>query len=196
MKRSVVIIGILLVVAFIIYRLFAGTYNSMVTADENVKGKWAKVENQYKQRMDLIPNLVNTVKGAAEFEKGTLTAVVEARASATQVKVDPDKLTPENIQKFQEAQGQLSTALGRLLMVTENYPVLKANQNFLELQATLEGTERRIAVARKDFNEAAQQFNTYIRKFPQTLLAGMFGFSPKGYFQSDKGANKAPEVKF
>ncbi|HRB38910.1 MAG TPA: LemA family protein, partial [Bacteroidia bacterium] len=154
------------------------------------------VENQYQQRMDLIPNLVNTVKGAAEFEKGTLTAVVEARASATQVKVDPDKLTPENIQKFQEAQGQLSTALGRLLMVTENYPVLKANQNFLELQATLEGTERRIAVARKDFNEAAQQFNTYIRKFPQTLLAGMFGFSPKGYFQSDKGANKAPEVKF
>ncbi|HOZ81486.1 MAG TPA: LemA family protein [Bacteroidia bacterium] len=196
MKRSVVIIGILLVVAFIIYRLFAGTYNSMVTADENVKGKWAQVENQYQQRMDLIPNLVNTVKGAAEFEKGTLTAVVEARASATQVKVDPDKLTPENIQKFQEAQGQLSTALGRLLMVTENYPVLKANQNFLELQATLEGTERRIAVARKDFNEAAQQFNTYIRKFPQTLLAGMFGFSPKGYFQSDKGANKAPEVKF
>lgn len=196
MKRSVVIIGILLVVAFIIYRLFAGTYNNMVTADENVKGKWAQVENQYQQRMDLIPNLVNTVKGAAEFEKGTLTAVVEARASATQVKVDPDKLTPENIQKFQEAQGQLSTALGRLLMVTENYPVLKANQNFLELQATLEGTERRIAVARKDFNEAAQQFNTYIRKFPQTLLAGMFGFSPKGYFQSDKGANKAPEVKF
>ncbi|HMU76382.1 MAG: LemA family protein [Bacteroidia bacterium] len=196
MKRSVVIIGILLVVAFIIYRLFAGTYNSMVTADENVKGKWAQVENQYQQRMDLIPNLVNTVKGAAEFEKGTLTAVVEARASATQVKVDPDKLTPENIQKFQEAQGQLSTALGRLLMVTENYPVLKANQNFLELQATLEGTERRIAVARKDFNEAAQQFNTYIRMFPQTLLAGMFGFSSKGYFQSDKGANKAPEVKF
>ena len=196
MKRSVVIIGIVLVVVFIIYRLFAGTYNSMVTADENVKGKWAQVENQYQQRMDLIPNLVNTVKGAAEFEKGTLTAVVEARASATQVKVDPDKLTPENIQKFQEAQGQLSTALGRLLMVTENYPVLKANQNFLELQATLEGTEIRIAVARKDFNEAAQQFNTYIRKFPQTLLAGMFGFSPKGYFQSDKGANKAPEVKF
>lgn len=196
MKRSVVIIGIVLVVVFIIYRLFAGTYNSMVTADENVKGKWAQVENQYQQRMDLIPNLVNTVKGAAEFEKGTLTAVVEARASATQVKVDPDKLTPENIQKFQEAQGQLSTALGRLLMVTENYPVLKANQNFLELQATLEGTERRIAVARKDFNEAAQQFNTYIRKFPQTLLAGMFGFSAKGYFQSEKGADKAPEVKF
>ena len=196
MKRSVVIIGIVLVVVFIIYRLFAGTYNSMVTADENVKGKWAQVENQYQQRMDLIPNLVNTVKGAAEFEKGTLTAVVEARASATQVKVDPDKLTPENIQKFQEAQGQLSTALGRLLMVTENYPVLKANQNFLELQATLEGTERRIAVARKDFNEAAQQFNTYIRMFPQTLLAGMFGFSAKGYFQSEKGADKAPEVKF
>lgn len=196
MKRSFIIIGVILLIAFIIYRLFAGTYNQMVTEDENVKNKWAQVENQYQQRMDLIPNLVNTVKGAAEFEKGTLTAVVEARASATQVKVDPSQLTPENIQKFQAAQGQLSTALGRLLMVVENYPNLKANQNFLELQATLEGTERRIAVARKDFNDAAQTFNTYIRRFPQTLLAGMFGFSQKGYFQSDKGAEKAPEVKF
>ncbi len=196
MKRSFIIIGVILLIAFIIYRLFAGTYNQMVTEDENVKNKWAQVENQYQQRMDLIPNLVNTVKGAAEFEKGTLTAVVEARASATQVKVDPSQLTPENIQKFQAAQGQLSTALGRLLMVVENYPNLKANQNFLELQATLEGTERRIAVARKDFNDAAQAFNTYIRKFPQTLLAGMFGFSQKGYFEAEKGAEKAPEVKF
>lgn len=196
MKRSIIIIGVILLIVFFIYRFFAGTYNQMVVQDENVKNKWAQVENQYQQRMDLIPNLVNTVKGAADFEKGTLTAVVEARASATQVKVDPDKLTPENIQKFQEAQGQLSTALGRLLMVTENYPNLKANQNFLELQATLEGTERRIAVARKDFNDAAQTFNTYIRRFPQTLLAGMFGFSQKGYFQADKGAEKAPEVKF
>ncbi len=196
MKRSFIIIGVILLIAFIIYRLFAGTYNQMVTEDENVKNKWAQVENQYQQRMDLIPNLVNTVKGAAEFEKGTLTAVVEARASATQVKVDPSQLTPENIQKFQAAQGQLSTALGRLLMVVENYPNLKANQNFLELQATLEGTERRIAVARKDFNDAAQAFNTYIRKFPQILLAGMFGFSQKGYFEAEKGAEKAPEVKF
>ena len=196
MKRSFIIIGVILLIVFIIYRFFAGSYNQMVSEDENVKNKWAQVENQYQQRMDLIPNLVNTVKGAAEFEKGTLTAVVEARASATQVKVDPSQLTPENIQKFQAAQGQLSTALGRLLMVVENYPNLKAHQNFLELQATLEGTERRIAVARKDFNDAAQTFNTYIRRFPQTLLAGMFGFSQKGYFQSDKGAEKAPEVKF
>jgi LemA protein len=196
MKKSFVVIGIILVVVFFLYRLFAGSYNNMVTKEENVKGKWAQVENQYQQRLDLIPNLVNTVKGAADFEKGTLTAVIEARASATQVKVDPDKLTPENIQKFQEAQGQLSTALGRLLVVTENYPNLKANQNFLELQATLEGTERRIAVARKDFNESAQDFNTYIRRFPQTMLAGMYGFSAKGYFAADKGANKAPEVKF
>ncbi|MBS1764714.1 MAG: LemA family protein [Bacteroidetes bacterium] len=196
MKRSFIIIGVILLIVFIIYRFFAGTYNQMVSEDENVKNKWAQVENQYQQRMDLIPNLVNTVKGAAEFEKGTLTAVVEARASATQVKVDPSQLTPENIEKFQAAQGQLSTALGRLLMVVENYPNLKANQNFLELQATLEGTERRIAVARKDFNDAAQSFNTYIRKFPQTLLAGMFGFREKGYFQAEKGAEKAPEVKF
>jgi LemA protein len=196
MKRSFIIIGVILLIVFIIYRFFAGTYNQMVSEDENVKNKWAQVENQYQQRMDLIPNLVNTVKGAAEFEKGTLTAVVEARASATQVKVDPSQLTPENIEKFQAAQGQLSTALGRLLMVVENYPNLKANQNFLELQATLEGTERRIAVARKDFNDAAQSFNTYIRKFPQTLLAGMFGFREKGYFQAEKGADKAPEVKF
>ena len=196
MKKSFVVIGIILVVVFMLYRLFAGSYNNMVTKEENVKGKWAQVENQYQQRLDLIPNLVNTVKGAADFEKGTLTAVIEARASATQVRVDPDKLTPENIQKFQEAQGQLSTALGRLLMVTENYPNLKANQNFLELQATLEGTERRIAVARKDFNEAAQDFNTYIRRFPQSMLSGMYGFSAKGYFEADKGANKAPEVKF
>ena len=196
MKRSYIIIGVVILLAFMLYRFFVGTQNNMVTKDENVKGKWAQVENQYQQRLDLIPNLVNTVKGAADFEKGTLTAVIEARASATQVKVDPDKLTPENIQKFQEAQGQLSTALGRLLVVTENYPNLKANQNFLELQATLEGTERRIAVARKDFNEAAQDFNTYIRRFPQTMLAGMYGFSAKGYFEADKGASKAPEVKF
>jgi LemA protein len=196
MRKGLIVLIVVAIVAFFIYRLFAGSYNNMVTKEENVKSKWAQVENQYQQRLDLIPNIVATVKGAAEFEKGTLTAVVEARASATQIKVDPNKLTPENIQKFQDAQGQLSTALGRLLMVTENYPNLKANQNFLELQATLEGTERRIAVARKDFNEAAQDFNTYIRRFPQNMLSGMFGFAAKGYFEADKGANKAPEVKF
>ena len=196
MRKGLIALIVVVVLAFIVYRIFAGTYNNMVTKEENVKGKWAQVENQYQQRLDLIPNLVSTVKGAADFEKGTLTAVIEARASATQIKVDPDQLTPENIQKFQNAQGQLSTALGRLLMVSENYPNLKANQNFLELQATLEGTERRIAVALKDFNEAAQDFNTYIRRFPQNMLSGTFGFSAKGYFEADKGANHAPEVKF
>ena len=196
MRKGLIALIVVVVLAFIVYRIFAGTYNNMVTKEENVKGKWAQVENQYQQRLDLIPNIVATVKGAADFEKGTLTAVIEARASATQIKVDPDQLTPENIQKFQNAQGQLSTALGRLLMVSENYPNLKANQNFLELQATLEGTERRIAVARKDFNEAAQDFNTYIRRFPQNMLSGTFGFSAKGYFEADKGANHAPEVKF
>lgn len=194
--RKFIIIGIVVVVLFIIYRMFAGSYNNMVTKEENVKGKWAQVETQYQQRLDLIPNLVSTVKGAAEFEKNTLTAVIEARASATQIKVDANSLTPENIQRFQQSQGQLSAALGRLMVVAEQYPQLKANQNFLELQATLEGTERRIGVARKDFNEAVQDFNTYVRRFPQNMLSGMYGFSAKGFFEADAGAEKAPKVQF
>jgi LemA protein len=196
MKRSYIIIGVLILLAFILYRFFVGTQNNMVTKDENVKGKWAQVENQYQQRLDLIPNLVSTVKGAAEFEQTTLTRVIEARASATQIKVDANSLTPENIKRFQSAQGELSAALGRLMVVSEQYPQLKANQNFLELQATLEGTERRIAVARKDFNEAVQDNNTYLRKFPQSMLAGIFGFTPKGFFEADGGADKAPKVEF
>ncbi|MEP7171042.1 MAG: LemA family protein, partial [Bacteroidota bacterium] len=148
------------------------------------------------RRMDLIPNLVNTVKGYADFEKSTLTAVIEARASATQVKVDPKNLTPEALQKFQEAQGQLGSALGRLLVVAEQYPNLKANENFLELQSQLEGTENRIAVERNKFNESAKEFNIYVRRFPQNILAGMYGFKNKAYFESDKGAEKAPQVKF
>lgn len=196
MKRSYIIIGVLILLAFLLYRFFVGTQNNMVTKDENVKGKWAQVENQYQQRLDLIPNLVATVKGVAEFEQTTLTKVIEARASATQIKVDANSLTPENIQRFQAAQGELSAALGRLMVVSEQYPQLKANQNFLELQATLEGTERRIAVARKDFNEAVQDYNTYIRKFPQSLLSGLFGFGKKGFFEADAGANKAPKVEF
>lgn len=194
--RKYLIIGIILVVLFIIYRFFAGTFNNMVTKDENVKAKWAQVETQYQQRLDLIPNLVATVKGVAEFEQTTLTKVIEARASATQINVDANSLTPENIQRFQQAQGELSAALGRLMVVSEQYPQLKANQNFLELQATLEGTERRIAVARKDFNESVQDYNVYVRRFPQSMLAGMYGFSSKGFFQSDAGAEKAPKVQF
>jgi LemA protein len=172
------------------------SYNSMVKMDENVKTKWAAVESQYQRRSDLIPNLVNTVKGAADFEKSTLTAVVEARAKATAVQVDPTKLTPESIKAFQAAQGELSSALGRLLVVTENYPNLKTNENFLGLQAQIEGTENRIQVARQDFNTSVQDFNTKIRSFPANITAKMFGFSEKGYFTAEPGSEKAPKVQF
>jgi len=171
-------------------------YNTMVQLDEQVQSQWAQVENVYQRRQDVIPNLVNTVKGAANFEKETLTQVIEARAKATSVNVDPAKLTPESIQKFQEAQGQLSSALGRLMVVTENYPELKANQNFLELQAQLEGTENRIASERRKFNEVTQTYNSKIRTFPNNLTASMFGFEKKGYFQAEAGAEKAPKVEF
>ncbi|TDG37946.1 LemA family protein [Pedobacter changchengzhani] len=171
-------------------------YNTMVKNDEDVKSKWGAVETQYQRRADLIPNLVSTVKGAAKFEQGTLTAVVEARAKATQMTVKADDLSPENIQKYQAAQGQLSQALGKLLMITENYPELKATQQFSELSAQLEGTENRITVARKDFNESVQVYNSKIRSFPTNLTAGMFGFKPKGYFASDAGAKDAPKVEF
>lgn len=172
------------------------SYNSMVTADENVKGKWGQVQTQYQRRSDLIPNLVSTVKGEANFEKGTLTEVTEARAKATSVQVDASKLTPESIQKYQEAQGQLSTALGRLLSVTENYPTLRANDAFRGLQVQLEGTENRISVARKDFNDAVQAYNSKIRSFPANITAKMFGFAEKGYFTAEPGSDKAPTVKF
>jgi LemA protein len=171
-------------------------YNSSVELDEKVKAQWGEVENQYQRRADLIPNLVNTVKGVSNFEKETLTQVIEARAKATSVQVDPTKLTPETLQKFQASQGQLSQALGRLMVVSEQYPQLKANQNFLELQAQLEGTENRITVARRDFNQAVQEYNTNIRTFPNNIFAGMFGFTAKGSFAAEAGAEKAPEVKF
>jgi len=172
------------------------SYNSMVQMDENVKAKWGAVESQYQRRADLIPNLVATVKGVANFEKSTLVDVTEARAKATSIQVDPTKLTPETIQKYQAAQGQLSTALGRLLVASENYPQLKANENFTALQAQLEGTENRINVARLDFNSSVQAYNSKIRSFPANLTAKMFGFTEKGYFQSDAGANKVPTVQF
>lgn len=171
-------------------------YNGLVSMDEQVSGKWANVETQYQRRADLIPNLVNTVKGYATHEKTTLENVVKARSEATQVKVDPTDLTPERLAQYQKAQGNVSAALGRLLMVAENYPQLKANQNFLELQSQLEGTENRITVARKDFNDAAKAYNVAIRRFPKNILAGIFGFDKKSYFESDSGAEKAPEVKF
>lgn len=171
-------------------------YNSMVKLDEDVKAKWNQVETQYQRRSDLIPNLVNTVKGAAKFEQSTLTQVTEARAKATQVTIDPDKLTPENIEKFQAAQGQVSQALSRLLMVTENYPQLKATEQFRDVSAELAGTENRIAVARKDFNESVQTYNTKVRSFPNNLMAGIFGFSQKTGFKAEAGAEKAPKVEF
>jgi len=193
MKRTVLgIVGILFLGV-----LFSGCgYNDMVKLDEDVKAKWNQVETQYQRRSDLIPNLVNTVKGAAKFEQSTLTQVVEARAKATQVTIDPDKLTPENIQKYQSAQGEVSQALGRLLMVTENYPTLTATAQFRDVSAELAGTENRIAVARKDFNEAIQTYNTKIRSFPANLTAGMFGFKQKEGFKAEAGAEKAPKVEF
>jgi LemA protein len=171
-------------------------YNQMVTQQEAVTSQWGNVETQYQRRADLIPNFVNTVKGAANFEQETLTKVIEARAKATQVTIDPTKMTAENLQQFQQAQSDLSSALSRLMVVVEQYPELKATQNYRDLQVELEGTENRISVERRKFNEVALSFNTYIKRFPQNLLAGMFGFSAKPYFESMEGAEKAPEVKF
>ena len=192
MKRIVLNI----VAFFAVLSLSSCGYNSMVKLDEQVTSQWAQVENVYQRRVDLIPNLVSTVKGASNFEKETLTQVIEARAKATSVNVDPTKLTPESIAQFQAAQGQLSQSLGRLLATVEAYPELKANQNFLELQAQLEGTENRITVERQKFNTVTQEYNSTIRTFPNNLTAGMFGFKAKGYFQAEAGANKAPKVEF
>lgn len=171
-------------------------YNGMARKDQSVKQAWGDVESDYQRRNDLIPNLVNTVKGYADFEQETLTKVVEARASATQVKIDASNLTPENLQAFQQAQGGLNSALGRLLAVAENYPDLKANQNFLDLQAQLEGTENRISVSRKRFNDAVGDFNRSIVGFPRGIIASIGGYTEKGYFKAEEGADKAPEVKF
>ncbi len=171
-------------------------YNGMARLDQTVKQAWGDVESDYQRRSDLIPNLVNTVKGYADFEQETLTKVVEARASATQVKIDASNLTPENLQAFQQAQGGLNSALGRLLAVAENYPDLKANQNFLDLQSQLEGTENRISVSRKRFNDAVGSYNRAIVGFPRSLIANIGGYTEKGYFKAEEGAEKAPEVKF
>lgn len=188
--------GIVAVLLLILVVSGCNGYNNLVTLDEGVKGKWSVVQQQYQRRADLIPNLVSTVKGAANFEQGTLTDVIEARAKATQVTIDPDKLTPENIEKYQAAQGQLSQALGRLMMITENYPQLKATQQFSELSAQLEGTENRISTARRDFSESVQVFNTKVRSFPNNLTAGIFGFSVKGTFEAEASAQNAPKVEF
>ncbi len=196
MKRSNIIL--LAIGAALLLLVFngCGSYNNMVTKQESTSSAWAQVENVYQRRMGLIPNLVNTVKGVANFEQKTLTDVINARASATQMKVDASKLSPEQLSKFQASQGELSQALGRLMVVAEQYPQLKATQNFLELQSQLEGTENRIAVERGKFNDIVKDYNSYIRKFPQVLYAGIFGFDKKGYFEAVAGAVKAPEVNF
>lgn len=192
MRRTLVnIFGFLVILS-----LASCGYNGGVERQENVASAWGQVENVYQRRADLIPNLVNTVKGYAKHESETLTRVMEARAKATSINVDPANLTPEKIQQFQQAQQGLSAALGRLLAVSEAYPNLKANENFLALQSQLEGTENRITVERRNFNAAVQDYNTYIRKFPNVVFAGMWGFEKKGYFEAEAGSNKAPEVKF
>ena len=196
MKKILITLAIIAVIGFMFYGFFAGRYNTMVELQETIPKEWAQVESQYQRRADLIPNLVNTVKGYANFEQETLTKVIEARASATQVKIDPSNITPEQLQQFQAAQNNVGSALSRLLVVAENYPDLKANQNFLDLQAQLEGTENRIAVARNRYNEVVNPYNVYIKRFPNNLLAGMYGFTPKGYFEASQGAENAPTVQF
>lgn len=196
MKKGYVVLVVIVAVVLILFFWIKGMYNSMVRMDENVSQAWAQVENVYQRRSDLIPNLVATVKGYAEHESSTLEAVVEARAKATQATVDPSRLSEEELANFMDAQNDLGTAIGRLLVSVERYPDLKANQNFLELQAQLEGTENRIAVERKKFNEAARNYNVAIRRFPNNIFAGMFGFEKKGYFEASEGADQAPAVSF
>lgn len=196
MKKTWITIAVVAVVVIALFGWVKGMYNGMVEQEESVNTAWSQVENVYQRRADLIPNLVNTVKGYAAHESETLQGVIEARSKATQVSVNAEDLTEANIKKFQAAQGELQQALGRLLMLTENYPDLKANENFRDLQAQLEGTENRITVERQKFNETAKVYNTNIRKFPNNIFAGMFGFEKKGYFEAQQGAEKAPEVKF
>lgn len=196
MKKSTITLLVVAAVLVAIIGWVVGAYNGLVTLDEETNGKWAQVESAYQRRADLIPNLVNTVKGYADFEKETLTGVIEARSKATSINVDANNLTPEAIANFQAAQGQLSGALSRLMVTVERYPDLKANQNFLGLQSQLEGTENRIKVERDRFNTSVKNFNATIRKFPKTLIASSFGFEKKGYFEADSGSEKAPEVQF
>lgn len=193
-KNKGLIITIVVIVLVALWGI--SSYNRLVGMDEKVNNQWANVETQYQRRSDLIPNLVNTVKGYAKHESQTLEAVMAARSQATQVKIDPSNCTPQQLAAYQKAQGDVTTALGKLLAITENYPDLKANQNFLELQSQLEGTENRINVARKDFNDSAKEYNTSLRRFPRNIIASMFGFEKRNYFEAEAGAEKAPKVEF
>jgi len=196
MKKSWIVIIVVALVIILTYGWVKNTYNTLVAKSEAVKAQWSQVENVYQRRADLIPNLVNTVKGYAKHEKETLEGVVQARAQATSVNIDANKLNPQALKNFQQAQAGLTQALSRLMVVVERYPDLKANQNFMELQAQLEGTENRIAVERRRFNEVAQNYNTYLKTFPENIIANMFHFKEKAYFKAEAGAQKAPTVKF
>ena len=196
MKRSTVVILVVVGVVLVLFFWFKNGYNSMVKEQEGVQTAWSQVENVYQRRADLIPNLVNTVKGYAAHEIQTLEGVVNARAKATQLTVDPENLTPEKLAAYQEAQGELGAALGKLLAIQENYPDLKANENFLALQSQLEGTENRISTERMKFNEAAKRYNVLIRVFPKSIIASLFGFEKMPYFQAKEGADVAPAVEF
>lgn len=196
MKKTITTVIIVVAVILALLAIMITPYNTMVNKDEGCSNAWANVENAYQRRADLIPNLVKSVQGAANYEKGTLEAVINARSKATSVQVNTEKLDENSIAQFQKAQDELSSALSRLMVVVERYPELKANQNFLELQAQLEGTENRIAVERNKFNDVVKEYNTYIRKFPNNIIAGIIGFDKKGYFQASEGADKAPEVEF
>lgn len=197
MKKGCLIAVIAVVVVVVLVGVWAvGSRNSFVTKEEGVASAWSQVENVYQRRADLIPNLVETVKGYATHEQTTLEGVVNARAKATQITVDPDKIDAASLRRYQEAQGELGAALGRLLAVSENYPDLKANENFLQLQAQLEGTENRIAVERKKFNEVVREYNVSVRQFPGNIVASMFGFETKPYFEADESAHQAPKVEF
>jgi LemA protein len=195
-KKSWIVIGVVVIFALIVYGSIKNTYNKMVEMEQNVEAQWSNVENVYQRRADLIPNLVSTVKGYADFEQETLQGVIEARSKATQTNIDANNLSPEKLQQFQENQRALSSALSRLMVTVERYPNLKANENFKQLQSQLEGAENRISVERRRFNEQARSYNTYINQFPQKLYANLFDFDEKAYFEADQGAEEAPNVEF
>lgn len=196
MKKSYIVLIVIAAVILIVFLWFRNSYNGMVRMNEQVSAQWSNVENQYQRRLDLIPNLVNTVKGYAGHEQQTLTDVVNARAKATQTQINFDQLDEAALQRINRTQGELTSALSRLMAISESYPDLKANQNFLELQAQLEGTENRISVERRKFNDSVRSYNAYIRQFPKNMIAGMFGFTPKPYFEATAGAEQAPKVEF
>lgn len=196
MNKTIITIAVIALIAFLLYSTFKGAYNNMVTKGEDTQSKWSQVESQYQRRTDLYNSVVKVIEGSADFERNTLVDVIQARANATAVNVDASKLTPESIQQFQQAQDQLSSAFNKLMVVVERYPELQTTQQFKDFQTQIEGTENRINKARDDFNLSVQDYNTYIKKFPTNLFAGMFGFAEKGYFKAHAGSENAPDINF